>query len=248
MFNKRYITIGLLLYLLAIIFTLPAELFSKQVNNIHPRLKVNGLKGSLWHGQIQQLTINHQSLNHITWDIQPLALLLGRLQLTLSYADAKNSIQFSLARGFGGTLQILGVEGQLEPAFLQSFTPYPVPAFHGSMIFEELDIVFEGKRPQQAQGKLEWRGAVVELGQKVALGTLLLSLEDTDKGIEAVLTEQSGKLSGQATMLLTEDGRYKIEARFTPSDKDRHLARHLSLLLVKGADGSYGRSFTGQLR
>lgn len=247
MSKKRYITFGLLLYLFALIMTLPADLFSKQINSINPRIQVTGLDGSLWHGRIKQLSINNKLLDDVEWDFQVLALLLGRIQLSLAYADTENDIQLDVASGIGGNIQLKSINGQLSPSFVQSFTPYPVPSFRGAMIFDDVDIIFKARRPQQAQGQIEWRGATVELGEKIPLGNLLLSLEQTQKGINAVLIEQSGLLSGKATMLLASDGRYNIEAKFTPTGKGRHLERHLSLVLRKGPDGSYIRTLKGQL-
>jgi len=247
MTKKRYIIFGSLVYLLALIMTLPANLFSQQINSIHPRLQVSGIEGSLWHGQIDQLIINNKPLQAVEWNFQPLALLLGRIQLGLSYADAANNIHLDVALGLGNSLQLHNISGQISPSFVQSFTPYSVPALHGTIIFSDVDLALAARRLQMANGQLEWRGAAVELGQKVALGNLLLLLEQTEKGVKAVLSEQSGQLKGEASALLAEDGRYTIEARFSPTSKGRHLERHLSLLLSKGPDGSYSQTMSGQL-
>lgn len=248
MSKKRYIILGSVVYLLALIMTLPANLISQQINSIDPRIQLSGINGSLWHGQIDLLFINNKALQDVEWRLQPLALLLGRLQLALIYADKENNIQLELAMGLGNSLQIRNLNGQIRPAFVQSFTPYAVPSLHGTMIFRDVEVILAANHPQQADGEIEWRGAIVELGQKISLGDVLLSLEKTEAGIKAVLSEQSGRVEGEASMLLSEDGHYNIDARFVPTSKGRHLDRHLGLLLRKGPDGSYSRTLKGQLR
>jgi len=245
--KRQYIIIGSVAYILALLMTLPASLFTSQINRLHPQLQVNGVEGSLWHGQVDQLLINQKPIKNIEWDFQPWALLLGRMQLQLTYADRDNHIQLEVAMSVTNTLHINHLDGQVSPAFIQSFTPYPVPALQGTVVFNDVSVSLMERRPQHAEGQIEWRGAAVELGRKVSIGNLLLVLEQDPNGIKAVLNEQSGLLEGGANLLLEGNGHYTLEARFIPTSKGRHLERHLALLLKKGRDGSYQRNLTGQL-
>ena len=244
--KRQYIVIGSIAYLLALLLTLPANLFTSQINRLHPQLQVSGIEGSLWRGQVDQLLFNQKPIKNLQWDFQPLALLLGRIQLRLAYQDRDNNIELDMAMSIRNQLQITNLEGQINSAFIQSYTPYTVPALHGVLVFKDLDVILAGRRPLRAEGELEWRGAEVDLGQMVSLGNVLLSLEQTDKGIKALLTEQSGLLQGEAGLLLDEEGHYTLEARFTPTSKGKHLERHLALVLRKTSDGSYQRSLNGQ--
>lgn len=247
MMKRQYIILGLVVYLLALLMTIPASLFSGQINKLHPQIQLSGIEGSLWHGRIEQLFIRQKPVQNVEWDFQPLALLLGRIQLGLTYADKTNMLQLDVAMTITNGLRISNTNGQLTAGFIQSFTPYAVPALHGTIFFDDLGLSLAGRYPHQAEGQIEWRGAVIDLGQKISIGNIQVLLPENEKGVKAVLTEKSGLLTGQAELILEGDGRYKIEARFTPSSKGRHLERHLALLLRKSADGSYQRTQSGQL-
>lgn len=245
--QKRHLIIALGIYLIALVATIPAHFFTGLINRNLPGVTVSGLEGSIWSGRIDQLYLSQTSLQGVAWHLQPLALLLGRLQVELEYADRQNHIEVALARGFTGSTHLRGIQGQVDVAWLQGLTPYPIPVFKGVLQFEDVRLRLDGQIPEDASGSLQWRGAAVDIGQTITLGQLMMQLRTAGDGIEAVVTETSGRLDGDARVSVTADGRYRINAKLTPTDKGAELSRHLALVMRRNPDGSFVYSYQGRL-
>ncbi|MBD3670589.1 MAG: type II secretion system protein N [Gammaproteobacteria bacterium] len=247
--TKRTAIIIGIIYLLALVATIPANLFSGLINRNLAGVTVSGLRGSIWNGHIDRLTVRQASLEGVEWHFQPWAILLGRLQLGLEYADTQNRLELSVAQGFTGTQHIRGLDGQLRVAYVQSLTPYAIPEFKGGLLFEDVDLQFEDGMPSSASGRIQWQGAAIDIGQTVNLGQLEAQLSSRDKGgIAGRLTETSGRLEGEATAELDAQGRWTLNARFIPTEKGADLTRHLALVMKRTGDGSFRLNRSGKVR
>jgi general secretion pathway protein N len=245
--KRRHIIIVLAVYLIALVATIPAQLFTGVINRNLPGVTVTDLEGSIWSGRIGRLYLPQASLEGVEWHLQPLALLLGRLQVGLEYADRQNRIELALARGFTGSTQLRGLEGQVQVDWLQGMTPYTIPVFKGVLQFEDVYLHLDNLVPDDASGTIQWRGAAVDMGQTIALGQLRMALSQADDKVEAVVTETSGLLEGDARFSVTPDGAYRINAKLKPTDKGADLSRHLALVMRRTADGSFVYSHQGRL-
>jgi general secretion pathway protein N len=245
--RRLYLIIGLMVYLLVLLATIPANLFTGLINRNFPGVAVVGLEGSLWSGRIGQLYVAGNRLEGVEWHLQPWALLLGRMQLGLEYSDQRNRLEVSLARGFTGSSQIRGLEGQVQAQWLQGLTPYTIPVFKGTLQFDDVYLSLDGMIPDDASGNLQWRGAAVDMGQDVRLGQLQVQLDQSEDQVQAVVTETSGLLTGDARFSVSEDGRYRIQAKLKPTDKGEDLSRHLALVMQRSADGSFVYNQQGRL-
>jgi len=246
-FKRRYIIIALAVYLLALLATIPAHLFTGVLNRSLSGVTVTGLQGSIWNGRIDRLYLPGTSLEGVEWRLQPWALLLGRLQLALEFADQRNRVELSLAHGFTGSNQIRGLAGQLQVDWLQGMTPYSIPAFKGLLQFDDVYIRLDGRIPVGASGAILWRGAAVDMGQPIHLGELQLQLSEPDDKVQALVTETSGLLSGDARISVAADGKYQIQAKLKPTNKGADLSRHLALVMKRQADGSFVYDYQGRL-
>jgi len=245
--KRRYLVIALVVYLLTLLATIPAQLFTGLINRSLPGVTVNGLEGSIWNGRIGQLYLPGASLEGVEWHLQPWALLLGRLQLGLEYADPRNRVELSVAHGFGGSNQVRGLDGQVQVDWLQGMTPYSIPSFKGLLQFDDVSLSLDGLVPTAASGVIQWRGAGVDMGQTVNLGQLQLVLSESDDKVQALVTETSGRLDGDARFTVAEDGSYRLLAKLKPTDKGAELSRHLALVMRRNPDGSFVYDTQGHL-
>lgn len=245
--SKRTLIIVGAVYLIALVATIPANLFTGLINRNLAAVTVAGLEGSIWNGRISQLSVRQVRLQDVHWHLQPWALFLGRLQLRLEYADAQNQIAVSVARGFTGANHVRGLEGRLSVPYVQGLTPYTIPVFKGVVLFEDVSLRLAGRLPDDASGRIQWRGAAVDIGQTVDLGQLQVELEGLDSGIAAIITETSGLLEGEARATLDEQGNYQVDANLKPTDKGAGLSRHLALVMRRTGDGSFRYSTRGRL-
>ena len=245
--KRRYLVIALAVYLLALLATIPAQLFTGIINRSLPGVTVTGLEGSIWNGRIGRLYLRGTSLEGVEWHLQPWALLLGRLQVGLEYADQRNRIELSLAHGFTGSNQVRGLDGQVQADWLQAMTPYSIPVFKGLLQFDDVSLSLDGQVPVAASGSLQWRGAAVDMGQTIDLGQLLVEFSEPEDKVQARVTETSGRLDGEARFMVAEDGAYRIEASLKPTDKGAELSRHLALFMKRNPDGSFVYAAQGKL-
>lgn len=71
------LALGFGVYLVGLLVFLPARLVVAMAP-LPEHIQLQGVQGTLWKGQAQQLQVQHKYLEQVSWDVFPLALLTGQ--------------------------------------------------------------------------------------------------------------------------------------------------------------------------
>lgn len=127
---KVLLPAGLSLYLIFLVITLPA---SQIINRIAlpPNISFAEPEGTIWNGRTSNLKYNGVLFNQISWEMAPLKLLLGRVELEVNVgSNRRNSqdikIDGTVALGFSSfSVNNLTINAPAER--LIGYFPLPVP-------------------------------------------------------------------------------------------------------------------------
>lgn len=166
-----YLILGFLALLLALVARAPASLLQKAVPAGAP-VQVTAWGGSLWHGQAQVMQAGEPGFWR--WDLNPAALLTGRLSLALS-GQGGVDLQGGVERGLGGW-GVTGLSGSVPGRLLQSLLP-PGWSLPGDLRLEAVTLRRAGTARgawRDASGHLGWAGGAMQfnLGSQVQSATL----------------------------------------------------------------------------
>src|SRR5690606_40188195 len=111
---KKTLICGLLLYLLTLIWTLPAAVGWKQLQPRRPvPVTIHGLAGTLWSGQAGQLVGDGINQGRLDWRSRPGMRLSGAIGLELQW-QPRNGQVLGQVRIRPGALSLQDIRGELD--------------------------------------------------------------------------------------------------------------------------------------
>ena len=198
---------SLILALIGFILVLLVRLPARWVGPLLPHgVHCQQLDGSAWRGACTGLTANASALGDLSWDLHPLQLLRGRLDLGLDLTNQGNYVRGDVAFGFGGALhgRDLSMDLPLTSALVSSL---PAGA-HARLLGKLSRIEWTGKYLSELQGELDIQDLVGSQG--VAFGNYQAIF---GSGASGVVHDTGGPLALDATLQLNHDPGYVLQGR-----------------------------------
>jgi hypothetical protein len=238
-----YVIFGLVFYLLFLIIEMPASWFAWGLNRYtQGTVRLDPTAGSLWGGK-GRLVIHYppttpHDFGHTEWRINPLWLIVGRVQLTLqtSHGDRQIKTTLGVARN---SFMLKDIEAEFPAAFAaQLYTPLSLISPQGKVRINAEDLTLSPDKIEGAAA-LEWLNAGSGLSSVQPLGDYRLEITGADKNASLKLATLRGDLefTGQGQWQ-TRTGQVQINGSAMPRARAGELESLLSML---GPDQGGGR-------
>lgn len=257
-FNGRYLILGLMVYIIVLVWNFPAdrayaywknsELSQNQASR---QISLAGISGSVWSGKANLGIIKGQSLENIEWTLRPWSLLLGKVGLSWYFRLPDSTGN----QGYGRGITSLGLDGSTEFSELELNLPLieaaklagmsalrPV----GSVSLNLQDVEWDGENLVSAEGRIVWNGAGISLVRPVSLGDLAMDLETEGDKINGVISDSGGPLSIEGVLSLKPDGSYQVNGTLGARN-NQDLQNALNSMGRPGPDGKVKISYSGTL-
>jgi len=218
----RLILLGVLTYVIAMIFLFPA---SPVVERFKPQLgavAVEGVRGSLFNGKIDQLRSTDDLLpweaSNVSWRLAPGALLKGGAGATIGF-DAYGGSGKGLVTGMrGGNVEVSDFEFDLQAKELEALLPVPVAEFSGTVSGLVDTLKIENQLLTLFQGVVNWQNAEVQHPFQASLGDVNIDVKpEGEKTHLATIAANGGDVSIEGTVLLGLNGDFTTDVLFTPT-------------------------------
>lgn len=208
----KLLLVGLGLYLLFLLFTLPATVLTAQL----ARHGVTSLStsGSVWRGQVNGLRVGMLNMGNAEWNIQLLSLLAGKLAADVKLTQAAGFAQGRVGVGLTGNVTLSNVSATLPLQSIVGSGGLP-GGWTGTAQARFSEIVLKNAWPVTAQGTLD----VVELTgparQPNNLGAYRLTFPVDGAGADALLGKleslDDAAIDVVGTLKLTPDRSYLLD-------------------------------------
>jgi general secretion pathway protein N len=119
--RRLLVLLGVAVFLLAGIATLPAGLVAERIAG---PLKLEDVYGSVWSGGAERVSLDGAPLGTLDWQCHPLALLRGRLAYTLELTHPHGHVRGEVALAPGGSLSVDAATLELP---ITALDPHPLP-------------------------------------------------------------------------------------------------------------------------
>jgi len=225
--------LGLLFYLFFLLARWPASHAWQQFEDmgmLPPRVQVNTVAGTIWHGELQQLKVEGMVINRVRWQVRFGTLFRGRLGIDLDAATEggflRGRVHISPTRLGAENINGRLPAKRLEP-IITRYSPMPTQ-LDGQLALavENLAIDHDGA-VKQLDGRLAWQEGRVEVDNTVfELGGLMSDLRANDGVIHGKLSDDGGPLALDGQWQLRPDGRYRLDARPVARDQASDALRN----------------------
>ena len=243
--------LGVSLYLVFLIVTIPAPfaygVLKKKLAPEMP-LQLGGVSGTLWSGRAMPALIGGQRVDSLSWKVQPLALLIGRIQANLEFRYGDSYGKAQIARGLTGKIYAKDIEARIG---LQRMRLLPLLAplgMEGSLLLNLKEFSVDRRSIIEADGVLAWDNAVITVPTRTEFGNLRMTVTTGDDGVKATLADGGGPLQAEGLLNVTREGNYKFTGAFAARDPNqRMLVQGLQMLGRQGPDGKVNIVTNGAL-
>lgn len=188
-------------------------------------------------------------MDNIDWEIHPLALLIGKLKLSIDINDPEINGSATLGFGGEGLVYLEDLKGKLPARALTQLPSLSIATPTGSLDLEIDAIRFSDKPlPTQINGQITWHDAGISSPLSVLLGTLLIKLETQKEDTMIYISDKEGPVKIDATLLVSNDGNYRISGTLLPNiNANQDLISTLSLVGKKDPQGNIHINYMGIL-
>ena len=247
---RPWLIISLVFFLFFLLWKVPANLLYNRLvdkGTLSEDLVIltNQPQGSWNSGKVTDLSIKGIRISELQWQLQPAALLLGRLQFAMSCDLSQGRSSWSLGVGIKD-ITIKKLRGELSTAILD--VAVPGIKLTGVLKLNDLWFTFTNGQLVKATGQTIWSEAGIGPPYNIALGGLQLDLMTDPNGINTMLRDTGGPLQADIVGKLTENGRYSFDGTINSREgSSPDLASFLQILGQPGKDGMIKVSYRGEI-
>ena len=248
--TKLWLGLTLLLYLFFLGWFFPAErvlsfMYGRQI--ISPAtVSIADPSGSWSSGKAPQARAGNIEIKDLSWDFQPAALLLGKIQFNITGKLLSNPASCKVSFD-SDTFTLKSLKGIL-PAD-QAARPYlPGVNLGGDLDIDNLSLTIEKGSLQSARGVISWKEAALGSPYNTSLGGLTLALSTEENGIMLKVNDLGGPLQADGLGFVSLSGDYSYNGSIGTRDGgSSDLAAFLQILGTPQADGKIKQEFKGKL-
>ena len=225
--------------------------------NSNPQLKrqiqISSVSGTVWSGRAGSSQIAGINLGQLKWEMSFIPLLLGELQVYITFKNKSTSSDKISGSGYVG-ISIggdLSVEDFSSAVNVDALGPlmYGLPArFAGDLNIHIDELTLEKGKRINIKSRVVVSKAGLVSPQRIEYGTILIQAAPKLSGSEITLTDQGGPLILNGTVKLKGNGVYNMNlglgARNSASDDLRNGLRFLG---QRDATGKYHYKTNGKL-
>lgn len=234
--------LAVVLYLIFLVVTIPASLaYGALKKKLAPEssLQLGSITGTLWSGRAAPAVLGGQRLDSLSWNVQPLSLLIGRVQAQLEFRYGDSFGKAVVARGFTGKIYAKDIEARIDLKRMRLLAQVLPLGMEGALLLNLKTFSVDRRSIFDAEGVLAWDSAIITVPMRTEFGNLRVALSTTDNdGVKATLADGGGPLQAEGLLNITREGNYKFTGVFAARDPNqRMLVQGLQMLGRQGADG-----------
>ncbi|MDX1454033.1 MAG: type II secretion system protein N [Gammaproteobacteria bacterium] len=235
--HLRLLLLFLASFSLSLVVHLPASLALSWAG---PALQRSGLSlagagtsGTVWQGQVDNITYRRLDISRVAWEWQAADLLRGVIgtALHVSLPGAGNhqlgaDIEFD---PFGGQLAVSSLQGSADLSIASKLGLVPPELVSGELLINIRSLVVENGVPIAIDGQ----GALENLGNLylpgIPLGSYQARLTTEGNTLVGRFSDLDAPVETRGEVTLAPDGRYQLTARLRPRE-------NAAPILVSGLD------------
>lgn len=233
-----WLVLALMAVLTALAWWFPARWAWLLMRDDYPAVHAGTVSGSIWKGEMKDLTVNGQRMGRLRWTLSRLSVF-GRPRMQLDLGGAGVMANGHVARADDGAILISKLVFNVPMARLKVLWPTGM----------QLDGRLEGKIdrlrladgwPVLVEARVDWRSArAVQQGREVDLGDFRSQWQSPGGSvIRADLADEGqGPLALDGQLMVTALG-WRLDATLQQRRAEPGLRRLLERLGQRGADGS----------
>ena len=235
---RKFVLAIVALYIVFLIIYFPASIFIS-VLKLPGNIKVSGISGTAWSGNIQTVYISGIKLGRLSWKLHPAYLILGTVAADISVDGQQQYFNSWVKLSPAGKVELEDTRFEINLSSLQPLT-YGMPVSYSGSVTGHFPVSRFYKNHYVAlNGKLSLAKLEMISPQRQAFGDFDMDFRAEKEGMtSAQLKDKSELLSVSGTLTLSKKGLLKLSAKVAARQKGSSLDNAVSILGPRDATGS----------
>ncbi|GGW68615.1 type II secretion system protein N [Alishewanella tabrizica] len=211
---------GVVAYILFLVILTPASWWLKMLT-LPPSVQLGPVTGTLWQGEVKQLSFQQQPLPALTWRLNPWSLLTLNPEIALSSGTLQQVsapyLQSTLQIGFGG-LQLEESIVRLPMTTLLPYLTLPLPVqARGDLVVEIQQLRLAELQCEELIGQASWLNASLQppTGTWLDLKNIYARLSCA-AGQPVLITDPENVLSLAIEATMSSTGALRVQGSLLP--------------------------------
>jgi hypothetical protein len=251
--NYLLASVGIASFVLFAIINIPASTISSRLEERLPgRIRTGGVEGTIWNGHVRSININGWQLRDMRWELNPAALLLGRLSASIAFRGAGGEITVDASVSVSGAISVRDLEAAGPIAPLAAKFNLPASGGQYRLRLSALDIT--DAWPTSLVGSGQVTGVPLNIlggaGGPTGNYTVVFNAETVPKDgrLSGTLSDDGGPIEVDGNIVLTPPMNYAVQAQLKARpNASTEITRALSFAGPAGPDGRREFSMAGSL-
>jgi general secretion pathway protein N len=203
---KRYVAVGLLVFLGVLIATFPARVAYNWL--APPDIQLTGVSGSVWNGSAVEGLAAGAYIQDISWKLKPASILSGHLAFATSGRPGSGSLAADIAASVDGSLVLSNISGRVpldlvHPAFQQN-------QISGDLSLSFASLVLRDGIPAEVNGTVTIANLYAPNLSSARLGDYKADFRSEDGNVTANVDDISGVLDVSGKITLSPDRSFQL--------------------------------------
>ncbi len=245
--KRNYAFVAIASYLTFLIATIPAKPITDLISESAP-VNIQGVGGTLWNGKAYSIRIDNIQLTKTQWSFNPLDLFAGKVSVDLSTQFLNEAFNAEIGSSFFGRLFVNQLSAKIAAHEIARLAKIPLAQLDGMISIDIQSASWKQGELPIANGKIEWREAMITVAETASLGDVTVVLTESDDQLNAEIKNQEGDIiiSGNATLLSQSDYTVDITLQPTATASD-NLQQSLGFFAQKQPNGEFLLKKSGSL-
>ncbi len=206
------------IYIFSLIITAPAHAVYGFFKPDNETVVLKGLKGTIWHGKVDEIVIHHRSLRNIMWECGLYGLYKGMISCDWIINDEMLSGKGNIGIEITGGKLIHDVSLDISVQTITSYLKIPDIGASGSATLRVKNLYIKDNLVKKLDGNLSWTEAEIQSHwSHTRLGGLEVKMIVGNSGdVTMTITDTENQLDLHAYLDIKRNGTYKIHGDVKP--------------------------------
>ncbi|MFK5913450.1 MAG: type II secretion system protein N [Woeseiaceae bacterium] len=225
------------LYISFLIINLPASLVISNID-LPREVRTSSVSGTLWSGKINDVSVSGISLGEMSWELHPLALLIGHVSTDVSFHRQSEFITSAVVLSLSGSVELEETRFNLDISSLRPLT-YGLPVTYLGQASGYFPSVYFLKNEHVGiNGKLTITGLEITSPQQQNFGDFSVVLKAENEGLTSGKVKViNSPLNVNGDLTLSKTGHFNSTIKAGAKEKGSALDQMLSFFGRKDAEG-----------
>ncbi len=206
------------IYIFSLIITAPAHAVYGFFKPDNETVVLKGLKGTIWHGKVDEIVIHHRSLRNIMWECGLYGLYKGMISCDWIINDEMLSGKGNIGIEITGGKLIHDVSLDISVQTITSYLKIPDIGASGSATLRVKNLYIKDNLVKKLDGNLSWTEAEIQshLGHTRLGGLEVKMIAGSSGDVSMAITDTENQLDLHAYLDIKRNGAYKIHGDVKP--------------------------------